>query len=153
LDAQGLKTDEPITKLVYLFKYLRPVKKVGYLAGDKLAAHKEGGLYRKEMREEFVERYVKSFQQWQSEFLALQNQVDAIILGDVSAVKGWSEAAARDLLHRSTRIPTGCVLDNMSTFAMVGYDGADLVLNKRVAESAGFSFSRGLLKKADRVIQ
>ncbi|MEJ2641057.1 MAG: transporter substrate-binding domain-containing protein [Desulfosarcinaceae bacterium] len=153
LDAQGLKTDEPITKLIYLFKYLRPVKKVGYLASDKLAAHKEGGLYRKEMREEFIERYVKTFQQWQSEFLALQDQVDAIILGDVSAIDGWSETAVRSLIQRSTRIPTGYVLEDMSGFAMLGYEGNDLVLNKKIAQNAGITFTRGLLKKADRVIQ
>jgi polar amino acid transport system substrate-binding protein len=153
LDAQGLKTDEPITKLIYLFKYLRPVKKVGYLASDKLAVHKEGGLYRKEMREEFIERYVKTFQQWQSEFLALQDQVDAIILGDVSAIDGWSETAVRSLIQRSTRIPTGYVLEDMSGFAMLGYEGNDLVLNKKIAQNAGITFTRGLLKKADRVIQ
>jgi polar amino acid transport system substrate-binding protein len=153
LDAQGLRTEEPITKLVYLFKYLQPVKKVGYLASDKLAAHKEGGLYRKEIREEFVERYVKNFRQWRSEFLDLQEEVDAIILGDISAIDGWSEAAARDLLLRSTRVPTGHVLENMSDFAMVGYEGTELVLNKTVAENAGYTFSRGLLKKAHRVIQ
>jgi hypothetical protein len=153
LDAQGLKTDEPITKLIYLFKYLRPVKKVGYLASDKLAAHKEGGLYRKGMREEFVECYVKTFQQWRSEFLALQDQVDAILLGDVSAIDGWSEKAARNLLQHNTRIPTGNVLENMSGFAMLGYEGNDLVLNQKTAQNAGITFTRGLLKKADRVIQ
>lgn len=152
IDTQGLRTTEPIVKLMHLFKYLRPVRKVGYIASDKLAAHKEGGLYRKEIPAEFVERYVKSFKAWQTEVLELQNQVDAIIFGDPTAIKDWDEDRATELLQSKTRIPTGYVLEGMAAFSMIGYEGMDLVINKKIADNAGIRISRGLLKKARRVI-
>jgi polar amino acid transport system substrate-binding protein len=152
IDAQGLRTTEPIVKLMHLFNYLKPVRKLGYIASDKLAAHKEGGLYRKEISVEFVERYVKSFEAWQTEALELQDQVDAIIFGDVTAIKDWDQDRAAELLRSKTRIPTGYVLEGMAAFSMIGYEGMDLVINKKIADNAGIRLSRGLLKKAKRVI-
>jgi hypothetical protein len=104
------------------------------------------------MREEIVERYVKTFAAWRAEVLDLQDQVDAIVFGDVSAIEDWDGDAAQSLLESKTRIPTGYVLEGMAEFSMIGYEGQDLVLNNKIAQNAGVKFSRGLLKKADRVI-
>ena len=153
VDAMGLKTTEPVTKLVYAFKRFSRVTKVGYLANNKLSSHKEGGLYRKEMREEFVERYAKDYDGWKENFLALQDQVDAIIIGDVSQIKGWNSAMAKTFTLNTTRIPTGYVLDGMGEYALIGYDGDDLTVNVKIAEQAGINIPASIIKKASRVIR
>ena len=153
VDAMGLKTTEPITKLVYAFKRLNRITKVGYLADDKLSSHREGGLYRKEMREEFVEMYSKDFNTWQENFLTLQNQVDALIIGDMSKIRGWSDAKAKQFALNRTRIPTGFVLDGMGEYTLLGYDGDDLVVNMKIADHAGIDIPKSIVKKAARVIR
>lgn len=152
VNTAGLKTSEPIKKLVYAFKHLRMIKKIGYLASDNLTAHIEVGLYRKEMREAFVERYARTTREWKRKFMDFQENVDAIILGDISGIKDWNETDIRAFLSRNTHVPTGYVLEGMSDYTMIGYEEDKLILNNKIAAVAGFNFSRGMLKKADKVI-
>ena len=152
VNTTGIKTSEPIQKLIYTFKHLKAINKIGYLASDKLAAHIEVKLYRKGIREAFVERYARTTNEWKSKFLDLQENVDAIILGDVSGIKGWNATDIRAFMSRSTRVPTGYVLEGMSDYTMIGYEEGRLILNDKIATVAGFKFSRGMFKIADKVV-
>ncbi len=153
VDAMGLKTSAPIKRMVYSLKHFKRVSKIGYLANDKLSAHKAGGLYRKEIREQFVELYAKTFNQWQEKFLQAQGQVDVLIIGDVSGIRGWNKTKAKQFVINQTTIPTSCVLDGLADYAFIAYEGNDLVLNQKIAGKLRMTFPKSYLNKAARIIE
>ncbi len=54
IEASGAESAAPIAKLIYSIKSLYKVTKVGYLAGDAIESHRQGGYYRKQMREDLM---------------------------------------------------------------------------------------------------
>lgn len=153
VDAVDMKTDAPIAKLIYAFKNFNRIVTVGYLATDKISAHRHGGLYRKEIREEFVEEYVHTFDQWREKYIQLQDMVDALIIGDVSGIKGWSDRAARQTAHSRTTIPTGCTRGELIDYAIFGFDGDNFVINKSIAGNLKKPIPKSCIAKAVRVIE
>jgi polar amino acid transport system substrate-binding protein len=153
VDATGLKTDAPIAKLIYAFKNFQRVVKIGYIATDKMSAHRNGGLYRKEMQEEFQEAYVRTFGQWQKEYAKMQDNVDALIIGDISGIKGWNDSSAQKFVQASTKIPTGCVVGTVCNYALFGFDEDDFVINKKIAKNMGKTIPKSYTKSANRIIE
>lgn len=153
VDATGLKTDAPITKLVYTLKHFNRIVSIGYIAVDKMSAHRNGGLYRKEMQEEFHEAYVNTFDQWRKQYQKMQNTVDALIIGDITGIKGWNDTKAQNFVQTSTKIPTGCVLGAVCNFAMFGFDEDDFVINKKIIGNIQKILPNSFIKRANRVIE
>ncbi|MGD9009967.1 MAG: transporter substrate-binding domain-containing protein [Desulfobacteraceae bacterium] len=153
VDATGVKTDAPITKLVYALKNFNRIVKIGYIAADKMSAHRNGGLYRKEMHKEFQEAYVNTFDQWRKQYQKMQNSVDALIIGDITGIKGWNDTKAQNLVQASTKIPTGCLSGAICNYAIFGFDGDDFVINKKIADSISKTIPRSYIKKANRIIE
>jgi polar amino acid transport system substrate-binding protein len=153
VDATGVKTDAPITKLVYTLKGFNRIVKIGYIATDKMSAHRNGGLYRKEMQEEFREAYVSTFNQWREQYAAMQHQVDALIVGDITGIKGWDDTKAQSLVQASTKIPTGCLLAAVCNYAMFGFDEDDFVINKKIIKTLSKTIPKSYIKKANRIIE
>jgi polar amino acid transport system substrate-binding protein len=153
VDAMGLKTEAPITKLIYSMRHFNRIVTIGYLAVDKISSHRNGGLYRKEIRENFVEAYVNSFDQWLLMYNQMQNEVDALIIGDIKGITGWNPDSARQTVQSSTMIPSGCVLGTVTDYAMIGFDDSDFIINMKIANKLGRTIPKSYLEKATRVIE
>lgn len=153
VDAMGLKTEAPITKLIYSMRHFNRIVTIGYLASDNLSSHRNAGLYRKEIRENFVEAYVRSFDQWREMYSRMQNEVDALIIGDITGIAGWDADTARQTVQSATTIPSGCVLGHIAEYAMIGYDENDFIINMKIANHLGRKIPKSYLKKATRLIQ
>jgi ABC-type uncharacterized transport system substrate-binding protein len=118
-NVTGMVELPPATKLIYSLKYFTRIIKVGYLAGDTFAERKDAAFTKRDIREDFVESYVKTFVQWKSEFLRLQDEVDVLIIGNNSGIKGWNDSAAKRFAEDSTRIVTGCFVDKLAPLAFI----------------------------------
>jgi polar amino acid transport system substrate-binding protein len=153
VDAMGVKTEEPIAKLIYTLKNFNRIVTVGYLAADNMSAHRNGGLYRKEMREEFHEAYVSTFDQWLEQFKKMQSKVDALIIGDITGIKGWNNKEARNFVQTATVIPTGCLRGAVSDLALFGYEADNFIINKKIAEKLKISIPNSYIKKANKIIE
>jgi ABC transporter substrate binding protein len=119
-NVTGMLELPPAVKLIYSLKHFKRVVTVGYLAADTLTERKDGFYTNKDVREDFVERYVKTFSEWKSEFNDLQNKVDVLIVGNNGGIRGWDNADAQRFTLENTRIPTGCLLDWMAPFVFLG---------------------------------
>lgn len=153
VDAMGVKTDAPIAKLIYAFRNFNKITTIGYLAADTISEHRNAGLYRKEMREQFVEEFVGSFDQWRKKYMQMQSSTDAMIIGDTSAIKGWRDDPARQFIQTVTRIPTGCVTAAAANYAIFGFDGDDFIINMKLAKNLGKPVPRSYTNKAKRIIE
>ena len=153
VDAMGVRTDAPIPKLIYAFRNFKRIVSVGYLGSDTISAHRNAGLYRKEIRGQFSEAFVSSFDQWCETYKQMQNSVDALIIGDISGIKGWNDEKARKQIQSLTTIPTGCVVGALTNYAMFGFDGEDFVINMKIAKNLSQTIPRSYIRKAKRIIK
>ncbi len=119
-NVTGMIEVAPVIKLIYSLKHFTRIVTVGYLAQDTLTERKDGAYAKRDVREEFVERYVKTFEEWKREFLKLQDEVDVLIVGNNGGIKGWNEREAQRFAEANTRIPTGCLLDWLTPYSFLG---------------------------------
>jgi ABC-type uncharacterized transport system substrate-binding protein len=119
-NVTGMLELPPAIKLIYSLKHFKRIVKVGYLASDTETERKDGEYTKRDVREDYIERYAKTFDQWKIEFNRMQNEVDILIVGNNAGIKGWDYAAAERFALENTRIPTGCLLDWMAPMAFLG---------------------------------
>ncbi len=119
-NVTGMLELPPAIKLIYSLKHFKRIVTVGYLAADTLTERKDGLYTKRDVRENFVERYVKTFDDWKMAFNQMQNQVDVLIVGNNGGIQGWNDAEARRFALDNTRIPTGCLLDWIAPVVFLG---------------------------------
>jgi ABC-type uncharacterized transport system substrate-binding protein len=120
-NATGIIELDPIEKLFYSMSFFTRMEKVGYLAGDTVTSRINGDSYVRRIRVDLLERYVNTFSEWQSAFLQLQEDCDMLVIGNVSAINDWDGKKAYRFVLNQTRIPTGCVLEIMASYSMIGF--------------------------------
>ena len=119
-NVTGMLEVPPAIKLIYSLKHFKRIVTVGYLAADTLTERKDGEYTKRDVREDYVERYVKTFDEWKTEFSRMQDEVDVLIVGNNAGIKDWNNAEAERFAVNNTRIPTGCLLDWMAPEAFLG---------------------------------
>lgn len=153
LSASGVIEFAHAHKLIYAIKYFKRVDRIGFLAGDTPSSRKDGEWFRRGIREEIIERYTRTFDEWQESFTEMQSQVDVLILGNNSGIKGWNSTSAKEIALAQSSIPTGCVMDWMADYAFIGYTKGNLILNKKIAKHLQIEFPDSFVKKAVRIIE
>ena len=144
---------ENLKKLIYAIKYFKRVDRIGFLAGDTPSSRKDGEWFRRGIREEIIERYPRTFDEWQESFTEMQSQVDVLILGNNSGIKDWNSTSAKEIALAQSSIPTGCVMDWMADYAFIGYTKGNLILNKKIANHLQVEFPDSFVKKAVHIIE
>ena len=119
-NVTGMLEVPPAIKLIYSLKHFKRIVTVGYLAADTLTERKDGEYTKRDVREDYVERYVTTFEEWKTEFNRMQDEVDVLIVGNNAGIKGWDNTQAERFAENNTRIPTGCLLDWMAPVAFLG---------------------------------
>jgi ABC-type uncharacterized transport system substrate-binding protein len=119
-NVTGMLELPPAVKLIYSLKHFKRIVTVGYLAADTLTERKDGFYTNRDVREDFVERYVTTFDEWKTAFNELQDKVDVLIIGNNGGIRGWDNTAAQQFALQYTRIPTGCLLDWIAPVVFLG---------------------------------
>jgi ABC-type uncharacterized transport system substrate-binding protein len=118
-NTTGIIEKDPFLKLMHCLSFLRPIYKMGYLAEDGTSARLNGFTYKAQSRFECVQYYASTFEQWKDSFIRAQTEVDVLIIGNTSAIKGWNQIEAMELVRHQTRVPTGCLLEFLSNMALI----------------------------------
>jgi hypothetical protein len=119
-NVTGMLEVPPALKLIYSLKHFRRIVTVGYLAADTLTERKDGEYTKRDVREDYIERYVQTFEQWKEAFIDMQSRVDMLIVGNNGGIKGWNNAEAEQFALENTRIVTGCLLDWIAPVVFLG---------------------------------
>ena len=101
-------------------KHFTRIVRVGYLASDTLTERKDGEFTKRDVREDYSERYVKTFAECKEAFVDMQRNVDVLIVGNNAGIAEWDDGAAQRFTLANTRIPTGCLLDWMTPVSFLG---------------------------------
>jgi ABC-type uncharacterized transport system substrate-binding protein len=137
-NVTGMLEVPPAAKLIYSMKHFTRITKVGYLASDTETERKDGEFTKRDVREEYVERYAKTFDEWKKLFVSMQDEVDMLIVGNNAGINDWDDAEAERFAMVNTRKVTGCLLDWMTNKAFLGCT--------RIAEEQGEYAAKTALK-------
>lgn len=126
----GMEEVALIEPLLRQLKTYAKGDRIGLLFSDTETGRKEAG-YVKQLFGVAFEReiYVATYADWKESYKKLQGAVDMFIIDSSSVIADWSDEDALKFVRAETQIPTGCTLDFMAPYALVGYT--------RVAEEQG----------------
>jgi hypothetical protein len=125
-----------INQLVENLRRYGKGERIGYLSADVLTSRKEGQSYEKYCGLKIVERYVSNFEQWKSEFLRLQDEVDILIVGNNAGINDWREQEAEKLILQNTKIPAGTLYPWMMRYSLLGLTKSGQEQGRWAAEAA-----------------
>ena len=122
-NVTGMIEVQLIPQLVELLKKYSKGTKVGYLKGDSLSSRKEVEFFEKALHVEIDKRFVNSIAEWKSQFLALQKEVDILLLGNGSAIENWDNKLknTKDFVLKNTEIPSAGWDKVMNELVLVTY--------------------------------
>lgn len=107
-NATGMLETSLIASIVDLLSQYAAGPKIGLLSIDAESERRSIQYYNQELGKNIDQPYfVNSVQEWQSKFLALQSEVDMMILENPEGLEGWGKSNSIEFVQRETKIPVG----------------------------------------------
>lgn len=106
-NVTGMLEIQLIDQILDAIKVYASGPKIGFIKGDDLSARKEADFFEKRFNIQLDRRFVADFAAWKKQYLALQQDVDMILIGNSASVKGWNPEEAKSFVLEATEVPTG----------------------------------------------
>lgn len=111
-NATGMVEVNLTKTLVQTLRQYAKGDRVGFLAGEQDAAHKDLKVYREKLGIDFAEeKFVTTLADWTAAYAALQDRVDILIVYSAGGVKDWDEKAAAKWSLEHAKVPSGTIQD------------------------------------------
>jgi ABC-type uncharacterized transport system substrate-binding protein len=112
-------------------------KRIGFLGFDSITDRKEAEFFRSEIDHDINAVFIKTFEEWQREFVRLQGEVDCLrITLNVLGATDWDVEKARKFIMKNTKIPTGAATFPMAPYALVTFTKVPSEQGEWAAETA-----------------
>ena len=100
--------------------YLRG-KRLGFLSGDGFSERRLQTGYEKYLHFKFEQVYfARHFEEWKQAYLALQNQVDIVLIETSSTVQGWNQEEAQKFIEQQIKVPIIAAHDWLAPLSVLG---------------------------------
>lgn len=120
-NATGMVEVALLDKLFQNLKGYAKGPRLGLLTSDTETERTEQAAYHKQLKISFArERLVKTFAEWKAAFRSMQDEVDALFLGNFAGINDWNETEAAAWALAYGKIPSGAMYDFMMPYAMLG---------------------------------
>lgn len=106
-NVTGMLEIQLIDQILAAMRVYASGPRIGFIKGDDLSARKEADFFEKRFDIRLDKRFVADFSSWKEQYLALQKDVDMILLGNSASVSGWQPEEAKDFILTTTEVPTG----------------------------------------------
>lgn len=141
-NTTGVVEVAPAKELIETLKQHARGTRIGYIGPKSSNSRRNIASHERTANIIFDKTYlIDDFEEWKRRYLALQDEVDLLIVGDHAGIAGWSEATAISHVRRHSRIPSGTLLQGQINLALIGY--------LRVPEEAGQWAAEAALKILD----
>lgn len=118
----GMVEVAPVIQALDLVKGLNYGTSLGYLGADVLSEQKEIDNYSSVLGIKFDEGYlVSTIAEWKQRYEQLQEQVDVLILLNITGIGDWSEKQAVAFIREVSMIPSITTSENMAPYAAVTF--------------------------------
>ncbi len=107
-NATGMLETSFIKSIVDLLSQYAAGKRIGLLSIDTYSEKRSLEYYNQVLDRSIDETYfVNTMQEWETQFLRLQNEVDMMILENPEGIENWDNDRALKFVQQETRIPVG----------------------------------------------
>ncbi len=105
----GILEVQMIDQLVNELSSYAKGNRVGFIKGDSLTAVKEGENFESLLGYPIVKSYARDYADWKEKYIALQKQVDILLVGHLEALPDWDQdfESLSSFMLQNTEIPTG----------------------------------------------
>jgi len=94
--------------------------RIGFLSIDALSGRRTLENYQGVLNRDFDQAYlVNTVEEWEQKFIALQQQVDYMILASPEGILGWTALRAGLFVKEQARIPIGAAQQWLSPYALI----------------------------------
>lgn len=136
-NVTGMVEVDSITQMVDLLELFAEGIDIAYLTEDTNTEKKvyeihNDRFFRKQLKGVFI----SDFEEFKSEFLRLQDEVDMIYIGNNSSLADWDEAEAKTFTLENTKIPSGSIYGWMAPYALLVVGKSAEEQGKWAAETA-----------------
>lgn len=96
-------------------------KRLGFISGDGFSERRLQEGYEKYLHFKFEQVYFAgNFEEWKQHYLALQTQVDILVIETASTVLGWNEQEAKSFIEQQIKIPIIAAHDWLAPLTVLG---------------------------------
>ena len=120
-NVTGMVEVQLVDQIIHTLRPYARGERIAFIKGDDYSSRKEARFYEQHFHFALDKRFVKTFAQWKDAYLELQETSDMILVGNAASINGWEAGAARALVDRSTKVPTGNWDAWMAPFALVTF--------------------------------
>lgn len=120
-NVTGMLEVQLIDQIVHTLERYARGKRIAFIKGDDFSARKEAQFYERRFHLSLDKRFVKTFAQWKSAYIDLQQTSDMILVGNSASIEGWQAKAAKALVDQRTMVPTGNWDAWMAPFALITF--------------------------------
>lgn len=121
-NVTGMVEVSPTLEVVEMLAGVANGIRIGFLSNDTVTSRKEFENSDTVLGLEMDARYVSTFEDWQAEYLALQSEVDMLILYDVVGVEGFNMEDAIAFVDANTRVPSGTVVSQLRELVLISVE-------------------------------
>jgi ABC-type uncharacterized transport system substrate-binding protein len=114
-----IEVEQSVQLIEHLEQYAKG-ERLGYLSGDTDTDRKVVQICNERFFAGAMEsRFVKTFDEFKTTFLQVQEEVDILYLRNNAGIEGWDDEEAESFIRDNTRIPTGSSNDWMAQYALI----------------------------------
>ena len=107
-NTTGMLETSFIESIVDLLSQYAAGKRIGLLSIDAYSEHRSLEHYNQVLDRNIDETYfVNTMQEWEAQFLRLQDEVDMMILENPEGIENWDQERALKFVQQEARIPVG----------------------------------------------
>lgn len=137
-NVTGMVEIDLVSQMVDLLKPNAEGDRIAYLTGESNTERKVFETYNELfLNGELQEAFVTDFDEFKSEYLRLQNEVDMVYFGNNAGITDWDEAAAEAFILENTKVPSGSSSDWMAPHVL-------LIVGKNAAEQGQWASEAAL---------
>jgi ABC-type uncharacterized transport system substrate-binding protein len=103
----GMVETPPVELLIKELKKISGGERIALLNADDPSTRKEAKYLEETYNIKIEKQFVKTFDEWQTQFLKLQKSADILLLGYAAAISDWNANQATHITNEQTSIPTG----------------------------------------------
>lgn len=119
-NVTGMVEVDAIKQLVDLLENFTDGRDIAYLTEDTATERKVYETHNERFfRQQLQGVFVNDFEEFKSEYLKLQEEVDMIYIGNNASLTDWNEAEAETFMLENTKIPSGSIYDWMAPYALI----------------------------------
>jgi ABC-type uncharacterized transport system substrate-binding protein len=95
--------------------------RIGFIGNDNETDRKEADNLKKLGVQFSSLKFVKTFEEWKTEYSKLQEETDILIFINNAGISDWNDVEALKFIRENTKIPSGSSHDFMAPFVLVDY--------------------------------